>query len=81
MNLSLWNTGPHSDCDSMDISVWVAELQSRLQKYFPPPGGVLERCSLPKTMQSSLQIVGSSYSDQSSTAEWLSCYGAPYTFN
>lgn len=32
-------------------------------------------------MQSSLQIVDSLYSDQSSIAEWLSCYGALYTFN
>lgn len=32
-------------------------------------------------MQSSLQIVDSLYSDQSSTVEWLSCYGALYTFN
>lgn len=65
----------------MDISVWLAELQFRLQKYFPPPRGVLERYSLPKIMQSSLQIVDSLYSDQSSIAEWLSCYGALYTFN
>lgn len=65
LRLSLWNTGPRSSCDFVDISVWVAELQFRLQKYFPPPRGVLERYSLPKIMQSSLQIVDSLYSDQS----------------